>query len=59
MLEDLLTSKECKNGAEQLAWEDFAIDVLVEKLSFTIEKAKEIVQSMELYYKSKTITDED
>lgn len=59
VLEDLLTAKECKNEAEQLAWEDFSIDVLVEKLSFTTEKAREIVMSMELYYKSKTITDED
>lgn len=53
VLEDLLSAKECRNKAEQMAWEDFSVDVLVEKLSFTVEKAREIVMSMELYYKLK------
>jgi len=58
ILEDLLTSKECRNAAEQAAWEDFSVDLLVEKLSFTLERAKEIVSNMELYYKTKNKTDE-
>jgi len=53
VLEDLLSSKECKNEAELVAWEDFSVDLLIEKLSFTPEKAKEIVKNLEAYYKSK------
>jgi hypothetical protein len=59
ILEDVLTSMDIHSVAEQQAWKDWAVDEIMFKLDFDRNKAINIIDKLESYYKTKIIHEDD